>query len=277
MALTNRTQRALLFGVITTVVVGGLVGTYCLIFGRLNWLLERVVLSTVALGIATILGLISAHVWERRRWYPLGMVATIADSLTLAYALLLIWWDDLHQDSYIRGFVIACTLAVAWSLTALLSLARLRGGYARVQFMTLFAIVLLAALIIMLVLEVEFAPEDIWIRAMGILAICVVCGTISVGVLHRVTAIREREAIRTFTPEIRLTCPRCASAQQVRIGYAKCSACGLKFHIQIEEDRCPRCGYLTYRLASAACPECGLSFEGTPNQRSTAPPDPDSA
>jgi len=261
MALKNRTQRLLLLGLIGSVVVGGLVGACCLIFGRMNWVLERVVLSTIAIGIATVLGLVSAHVWERRRWHPLGMVATIVVGLALTYALVLTWWDHIQTDKFIRSLFIMCTLAIALSLTALLSLARLRGGYARIRTATIVAIVLLTSQITLLLLEMDFAPEEVWIRSMGILAICVVCGTVSVAILHRVTAIREREAIRTFTPAVRLTCPRCESAQQVRIGHSKCTACGLKFHIQIEEERCPRCGYLTYRLTSAACPECGLPIE----------------
>ena len=60
--------------------------------------------------------------------------------------------------------------------------------------------------------------------------------------------------------EVDLTCPRCGVEQPIRTGSAKCTGCGLRIRIDVEEPRC-ECGYLLYQLEGDVCPECGRSIE----------------
>jgi len=46
-------------------------------------------------------------------------------------------------------------------------------------------------------------------------------------------------------------------AQTVQSGHTRCAQCRLKFHIEIEEPRCPKCNYLLHMLTEPRCPECG--------------------
>ena len=47
--------------------------------------------------------------------------------------------------------------------------------------------------------------------------------------------------------------------------------CGLKFHIRLEEPRCPKCDYLLFMLQSDRCPECGTPVRGgAPNKEELA-------
>ena len=96
-----------------------------------------------------------------------------------------------------------------------------------------------------------------WYRGMGVLSIGVACGTIAVPILHKVSAIRLREAVRTTELVLQITCPRCSKGQTLSVGRSKCGQCGLGFSIEIEEENCKKCGYPLYKIESAVCPECG--------------------
>lgn len=256
MAMRSQTQRSLLLGFIGSIVCCGLVGIYCLLIGRMGWFEERILGTTAVVGAASILGLASAIPWERRRWHPIGPLGLLALSVALILVLVAIWVDGSWRwEAYYKIMFVSCVVGVALPHISLLSLARLRRQYEWVRFGSVAAIGLLAFQISASILaEID---DDMWIRGMGILAIMVVCSTIAVPILHRVSAIRVHESIRTVELALSITCPRCAKTQEVSVGRSKCAECGLKFSIEIEEEHCPTCGYPLYRLESAACPECG--------------------
>jgi len=259
--MESQTQRTLLFGFIGSIVCCGLVGIYCLLVGDMGAFEGRVLVTTLAIGCASILGLASAIPWERRRWHPIGPGGLIAVSAALVLALPAIWiaQSSLPEDFY-SAVAVAYVIAVALPHIGLLSLARLRRGYEWVRLGSVIAVILLAVLISGAILTES--DDDAWFRIMGVLAILVICGTIAVPLLHRVSAIRVREAVRTVELALSLTCPRCAKTQEVPVGRSKCVDCGLKFSLEIEEEHCPTCGYPLYKLHSSVCPECGTPITG---------------
>ena len=255
MAMRSQTQRALLFSFIASIAACGLVGIYCLLLGNMGWYSERILGTTSAIGAASILGLAAAVPWERRRWHPVGLLGLLAVAAALVLVIVAIWSTFRVWDDYYKVMFTACVLAVALPHIGLLSLARLRREYEWVRIAGVVVIALLAGQIIVSILaEID---DDVWFRGMGILAIMDVCATITVPILHRISAIRVHEAIRTVELALSLTCPRCAQTQKLPVGRSKCAGCGLKFSIEIEEEHCPTCGYALYKLESAVCPECG--------------------
>ena len=167
-------------------------------------------------------------------------------------------WADLPGRAH-RGFYkatsVACVMAVAVPQIALLSLARMRRQYGWVRWVTVMLATILGGLISYMIITGD--DQEPWLRLMGILAIGDVCGTIAVPILHRISAIRAREEVRTVELLLSLTCPRCDKTQKLPVGRTKCSGCGLRLSIDIEEEQCEHCGYPLYRLTSAVCPECG--------------------
>ena len=127
---------------------------------------------------------------------------------------------------------------------------------------TIAGIIVLAAQIIFSIITEP--SSDAWIRGMGVLAIATACGTVAVPLLHRMSAIRTREAIKTVELELSLTCPRCDLTQQLAVGRRKCKGCGLGINIDIEEEHCATCGYPLYKLESPFCPECGMPILSAP-------------
>jgi hypothetical protein len=73
--------------------------------------------------------------------------------------------------------------------------------------------------------------------------------------LNRKRSPAATESVST-RPKLRMTCPRCAHEQVLKVGPTRCAKCRLGLIIAITEPRC-ECGYLLYQLQSDVCPECG--------------------
>lgn len=267
MAIRSPVQRKLLIAFIGSIVGCALVGIYCLLVGRMGRTEERILGTTAAVGGCSMLALAAAIPWERRRWHPIGPVSIIAIVAALVLTVYLIWFDTYPHFLDIRwerfagsAWIFACALPTV----GLLSLARLRSNLQVVLGLT---IVSIATLVLMLQVAI-FCDYDFdnWMRGIGVFGILSACGTITVPILHRVSAIRTTESIQTTDLSISMTCPRCSLAQVVPAGRSVCKSCHLRFHIEIEEDNCVKCGYPLYQLKSAVCPECG-----TPIAQATHP------
>lgn len=106
--------------------------------------------------------------------------------------------------------------------------------------------------------------EDLLFKLISAGSIVTGCGTLAVAVLQAL--FRRTGEISTDTAlliTVSLTCPRCALTQEVTVGKGRYAACGLRIRLSIDEPRCPDCGYLLHRHASARCPECGLIIRQT--------------
>jgi hypothetical protein len=180
----------------------------------------------------------------------------VAVALALALLLCLIWIDRSHRyEALFKSSMIAIVLAIALPHIGLIAMARLRRSYVWVRVATVLAIAALGLLIITMII---FEGEDEYLfRVMGAIAILDVCGTLTVPVLHRVSAIKDPVSIEAPILEIGLTCPRCRQTQQVQVGRSQCAGCGLRLLIEIDEERCEACGYVLYGIESTRCPECG--------------------
>lgn len=261
MALRTRTQRSLLLGFIGSVSLCGLVGIYCLVIGQIGPFEEKVLATTGIVSACSILGLAAAVPWERRRWHPIGPLAAIGVTAALVMSLTMVWLIVGFNEEFGRALLVTWIVAVHLCHVGLLSLARLRTQWTIVQTATVVCAVLLAGeLITMIVFEVD---DDMLVRIAGVLGILTACGTVSLPILHRISAMQLREAVKTVELQVALTCPRCSTAQSLAVGRSRCGQCGLKFTIEIEEDNCRKCGYPLYQIQSAVCPECGAPIVPT--------------
>ncbi|NOT00820.1 MAG: hypothetical protein HOP29_09350 [Phycisphaerales bacterium] len=258
--MKSHTQRTLLVGFLSSIGVCGLVGVYCLLIGSFGAVHAKVLGTTATVASASILGLASAVPWERRRWHPVGPLGAISVAVALVLVVTAIWMESwLWNQGVLRRFLrimgTACVAGVAFPHVGLISLARLRRAYEWVRLGTLLTVAVLA---IQISVTIWVEPMgDLWVRCIGVVSIAVACGTIAVPILHRVSRIRLREAVKTVELALAATCPRCDFAQRFLVGRSACVKCGLRFLIEIEEESCGTCGYPLYQLTSATCPECG--------------------
>jgi ribosomal protein L37E len=263
MPIRSRTQRTLLLGFVASLAICGVTGIYCLLLGDIGKLEEKILWTTASFSVASILALAAAVPWERRRWMPVGPLAMVMILAALAFWLFEVWADFRYDaDVFVKTIAITWIVAVALAHVGLISLARLSRQWRFVQpAVAILVAVLTTQISLMIIADNDDEP---FVRLAGILAIAVACGSISLPILHRVSALRTREDVRTVDLRLAITCPRCGKAQTLPAGRSTCIGCALRFNIEIEEDTCRQCGYPLYKLESAVCPECGTPIAWPP-------------
>ncbi len=259
-------KRAFLWSMVVSLSLAALVGVAAILFEDFFNLAEGKIfgtLMTVSFFSLTALG--ASIVLERNRW-RLGMIAGLTISGTgLVFYLAVIWGEDfwysysVYNDWIWKIMWALGVWAVALPHAGLLSLAQLSKGVWRwVQFLSITAVLLFAGLLTaMVVLEFD---EEVAIRCLGVLGILTALGTIGVPLLTKLHRIEKLDRVESTALALKLTCPRCLLEQVITNGHARCRQCRLKFHIEIEEPRCPGCNYLLHQLVSPQCPECGLAL-----------------
>ena len=98
---------------------------------------------------------------------------------------------------------------------------------------------------------------DLFGRILAGTAILAGLGTVSLPILYRLYGEHNPTSPVSTELKMEMVCPRCGEGQTIPAGDSACGKCGLKFRLEIEEPRCPGCGYLLYQLTSRQCPECG--------------------
>jgi hypothetical protein len=234
MALRSQTQRTLLGGFIVSICCCGLVGIYCLLVGTFDEVAARILLTTTAVGGASILALANVIPWESRRWHPIGPCGLVAVCIGLLLSLVGIWKPEMGKPEWFyKVMSISIVLAVALSHIGLLSLARLTRKFQKIRILTVVVIIVLAAQICWSI--VAETDNEFWYRLMGVVAILDVCGTIAVPVLHRISAIPAPTGEIATT--VALTCPKCGKSERLPMGRSQCAHCGLRLRIEVDEER----------------------------------------
>jgi len=215
------------------------------------------------LGGLASLSLVGVGTGDRRHWRWAGIAAA---AISCAMWLLDVWigaGSDL-------GFVIFATLtslAVVVTHANLVLMGSLPQGQRWVQVGTIVVAVLTAAFIDILVIDDKLGGfgryEDLLARLAHACGIVTACGTLSLCLLVRFNRKVDFESLPSEFSAITVLCPRCGKKQAVDLGEAKCTTCGLRILVRVEEPRCPQCEYLLYGMALDRCPECGLRITAT--------------
>ncbi len=207
-------------------------GILVLLFGEFRDTEWRILGTCGAIAYTSLTGLGCAVALEREVLRLMAWIGMGVSFFACAFLTLGIWTDFLESEEFGKACVILCLFAGALAHTALLSLARLRPGYAWSRFVTACAAFLLVTVLSgMLVLEAE---NETLFRFAGVLSILVALGTLTVPILHRLSGIpldRTHEMARP--EEIELVCPRCHRRQRVLLGEGHCQHCELSIKVEI--------------------------------------------
>lgn len=224
---------------------------------------EYVLVSLFTVALFSITSLVCVFNWARGSWRPAAVLGLVLAPCSLALFLADIWahisWG--HARLVEEAMALGATWSILMPLLGLLGLARLNKRWlwtrAGTQLMAA-----LTALFITWFVVADPHPDDDWFRVLGVLLVLTSCGAICVPVLHWINVLHAPGRIITTPLQLKLTCPRCDTTQELAAGASQCGKCGLKFRIEIEEEHCPKCGYALYKLTSAQCPECGTPVLG---------------
>jgi hypothetical protein len=220
-------------------------------------------MATLLLGAYAFVSLLCVNLLCRRRRDVAGWIG-----LGTALLALIIWhpvgWIEIYmwragfntQSLILAGTM--CSAAAVWC--GLYAVFRAHtwvnlGG----QIAMAITLALAAVFGMMTFIAGASAPrQDAFWAVFGIVGLLGMCGllaTMSLALMSRVRATGTGETI-SGKVLVDLHCPRCASAQQMRTGLSRCTNCGLRIEIIVEEPVCV-CGYQLYQLTGTTCPECG--------------------
>lgn len=254
-------QRLFLWTMIGSLSLAALLGIWAVLMPRFGALQEKVLLTSVLVGVYALPALGCAFVMHRNRLRPIMWIGIVSAGLSLAIWLLMIWeavnywsatWELLLKSGL--SFTVATIWAAHLGLLMLLRLAH--PGSRIVRLLTLFVVAMLAALVLG-VIWTEY-DHDHLLRILGVEAILASCGTLITPILRVIEVLKARAGAESIPSRVLvdLTCPRCKMRQRLAAGHTQCDSCGLRIGLDIEEPRCT-CGYLLYRLTGEKCPECG--------------------
>ncbi len=251
--------RVYLYVALGTWVLAAALGLLAIATWRPFWssVAEQVLLSDVSIASFSVVMLACAYLLQRRGWTVIRLAGLVFSAIAMGMNLLGIWGNL----PWLRSYDLArCAAAVAaWGglmlLLELMQLARLEGSWVWLRRGTGVAATSLAvAMTALFVLEYSSVGMILLLVAAATLAGCGILCTLA---LHWLTSTRPRHTCVTTPLTVSLTCPRCQETQPIAAGRSTCRKCRLVFHFEIEEERCPKCGYLLYKLVSDRCPECG--------------------
>ena len=259
-------KRGFLLGVVLAVSVAALLGVWILLFETFFGIEEEVFATLGSVVLFCLPALTASGMLERGHWRAVNLAAMVVSVVGLLLFLLVIWvlqpfaknhwWDDLLWKSMALTAIWA--IALPWG--AMLGRTQFRDWYRWLRFGSIFVVYLTAATIsLAAVFEIEDAP--MW-KLLGVLGILTALGTIALPILYKVRGMEKEAGVESTPLEMTVICPRCLLQQTVAAGPSRCTRCRLKFKIEIEEPRCPKCDYLLHRLTRPVCPECGAPLGG---------------
>ena len=226
--------------------------------GRSDDPLERAFLTTGVLLGYYIIAIPSADLHERRHWPPLPLVGLVACGVGLLMVLVCIWAEPTENLTFLKATGVVAVIAFSLAHTCLL--VRVPGGPA-LTWLFRATLVCVWAVAAMWSAAIVLEPTDeFFFRVFGALGVMDASGSLSLLIMAKLRQIGKVGKLETVAARIEIHCPRCTLSQVLDAGKSKCTACGLKFTIEIEEPRCVKCDYLLWQLPERRCPECGTAF-----------------
>jgi hypothetical protein len=263
-------RAAFLWSMIVSLSLAALLGIAALLLPRYGPE-EEILFSTGVFASFSLVALLCAVVLERRRLAKLMWVGVASSwSATIAW-LVLTWFEgSLSRSGVERVAQTGGTftlLACGAALVGLLSLPRFdQRPPSIVRWTTVGVSGALAVQIFCMIWWFDwielYIDGEILARGMGVLCILTACGSVITPILWKVQAMRRAGSVDSVPLKVKvgIECPRCHAKQSLMTGPTRCTECGLRITIDVEEPRCV-CGYLLYHLASDQCPECGRAIE----------------
>ena len=182
-------RRVFLYLLIASVALSALFGIGVILFGDFGSLEVRVLLSSLTITAASILGLACGVYLEQRgnRLLPLaGIVLSIASA---AMAFFIIWEVLDDSEPFINTFLSSLLLAAACSHLSLLLLAKLDKRFAWARVAAFVFVGLLAVLLVYLIWVQPPEPSDAVARTLGVLGILVASITVMTPVFHKLSDV----------------------------------------------------------------------------------------
>jgi len=159
-----------------------------LLFGDFGDLEARILFTTIAIGVFSILGLGCAALYDTKRFEPVAVAGMVAAVTNFACALLFVWEMIEFTEFPIRLFFALLVLTI--TLTHACLLLRIKPKTALTQnlrWATLIAISLVAIMLWVVIVDVIDLSDFYW-RLFGVITILDVLGSLVTPVVNLIKA-----------------------------------------------------------------------------------------
>lgn len=249
---------------------------------------EKSFISTILLGLFSLIATGAAAVGRRGFWIPLMWVSVVSNFMGLLAALTLVWFEsamDWTDEEHLLRFAIGVMLlsaavvhtGVMWKLpgrTTGLMVMRIATSMCAWLITSVIVLTTIDENLVADLISTVFINEWIVVGLLSTAGLLCIVGTVLVPIMA-ISAVRRQHKSEWLRRDVKLEleCPRCGTRQELGQGYSRCSECRAVVLVDIEEPRC-ECGYLLFELTGDTCPECGRSIDVTapPMERAGASP-----
>jgi hypothetical protein len=196
---TFAVKRASLYALIGSICLSAVFGIWALLSGEFGWFQARILLTTVTISAASILGLACGACLEASPGKTLGLIGI---GLTLLAAVMIIGgiWTESRAELYWKTAASISVFAFASAHLALLSMARLAETF-RWSLGAAYGAILTVALFIVVIIWHEFRQENEWmLRLLGVAGIIDAAFSIMIPIFHRLSRREFAAATEPGTP-----------------------------------------------------------------------------
>jgi ribosomal protein S27AE/drug/metabolite transporter (DMT)-like permease len=217
-----------------SIAVNAALGIYAVLAPDFGETQGKILGTSLCVTGAVVVALACEPAWERRLLGPIPPLGAMLGTVGFALAIAGIWIEP-ESEAFGKTMGTIFVLAAACALASLLALARLAPRHGWVFVVTL-VLLGLAATMLSVVFWLGDDPPDVYLRALGVVAIALAAFTVTVPVLHWV----DRGALvaaETVPGSVRF-CPYCGREFTGAIGVdLECPRCGRGYQVAAPPDR----------------------------------------
>ena len=188
-------KRTFLYSLIGSVTLSALIGIGVILFGDFGNFEVRVLMTTLTITAASILGLACGAYLETGRGKALPVIGIVMAVAAAIMTFFIIWNVADKSETFIKAAGTVTLLALSCSHLSLLSLARLDKRFYWSRIVAFVCVWTLSAILIYIMWWEPESSSDLVARVIGVLSILIASATVITPVFHKLSADTKVDAI----------------------------------------------------------------------------------
>ncbi len=180
-------KRLFLYVLIASVAVSALIGIGVMLFGNFGDFESRVLMTTTAITVTSILGLACGAYLETGRGRYLPITGIVSAVVSAVMWIIMIWSGEMESRWFAKVLMSATLIAASCLHLSLLSLARLERRFVWAKY-AVHGAIWTSLSMLLIIIWAEYDPSDnIVARTLGALAIVIAALTVVTPVFHKLS------------------------------------------------------------------------------------------
>lgn len=181
---TLNLKKFFLYLLIASVAFSAIVGIFVILFGNFGEFETKILLTTLAVTVTSILGLACGAYLETKRGRLLPILGITFSAISAVLWIFLVWYGTAHNDFFAKMLLSINLFAAACSHISLLSIARLDRKFIWSHYAVHISVWSLTAILLYSIWQNFENISDFQTRIIGVLSIVIAALTIITPILH---------------------------------------------------------------------------------------------